>query len=521
MKLITINNNNLKLLYDFTQNKLPNTFRYFNSRSINIIKNHIVTIVGIVDELPIAYGHIDNEYNINWLGICVLKEFHGNGYGKKILNYLINYIYSNNISNIQLSVDIDNYIAINLYLKNKFKIQKINKTNYIMTLNKSIELPVSIGEALDKLTILDIKMKKITDQRKSDVEKEFLLLNSQLDEYKNKYIFFYDILVNINEEIWDMQDLFRATKDNQQQNKLCIKIIQENDNRFRVKKKINNLTNSDLKEQKGYIPKTAFVLSHLGLGDNIIFIGAVRYLSTCYDKVIVVCKNINVNNVKLFYSDDSDIEMFTIDHHLTSSSIIINQFKEKYKNHLNPNNLDIYTCGPCQIINKTAIPVKNNIPFNFYMDCNIDYKYFWKYFYIPESVESKELFNKLNTNYLFIHNIASTGEVFTINYIEKNFNIDRNKILIINPNKNLYNQEHQFYNLAQIFINLPLIYYVDTIINADKLFLTDSSFLCLSLNLSIKTKNCYYYSRGNSYSHLFKDEILLKKLNKPIFQSIK
>lgn len=253
------------------------------------------------------------------------------------------------------------------------------------------------------------------------------------------------------------------------------------------------------------------------MGDNIIFIGAVRYLSTCYDKVIVVCKNINVNNVKLFYSDDSDIEMFTIDHHLTSSSIIINQFKEKYKNHLNPNNLDIYTCGPCQIINKTAIPVKNNIPFNFYMDCNIDYKYFWKYFYIPESVESKELFNKLNTNYLFIHNIASTGEVFTINYIEKNFNIDRNKILIINPNKNLYNQEHQFYNLAQIFINLPLIYYVDTIINADKLFLTDSSFLCLSLNLSIKTKNCYYYSRGNSYSHLFKDEILLKKLNKPIF----
>ena len=67
---------------------MPDTFRYFNSRSINIIKNHIVTIVGIVDELPIAYGHIDNEYNINWLGICVLKEFHGNGYGKKILNYV-------------------------------------------------------------------------------------------------------------------------------------------------------------------------------------------------------------------------------------------------------------------------------------------------------------------------------------------------------------------------------------------------------------------------------------------------
>jgi len=520
MELIVINNNNLKLLYDFTHNKLPDTFRYFNSRSINIIKNHIVTIVGIVDELPIAYGHIDNEYNINWLGICVLKEFHGNGYGKKILNYLINYIYFNNIPNIQLSVDIDNYIAINLYLKNKFKIKKINKSNYIMTLNKSIELPVSIGEALDKLTILDIKMKKITDQRKSDVEKEFLLLHSQLDEYKNKYIFFYDILMNINEEIWDMQDLFRETKDKQEKNKLCIKIIKENDNRFRVKKKINNLTNSELKEQKGYSPKTAFVLSHLGLGDNITFIGAVRYLSTCYDKVIVVCKNKNIINVKSFYSDDPDIEIFQIDDHLISSSIIINQFKEKYKNHLNPNNLDLYLCGS-HLINKKPFPNKNSIPFNFYLDCNIDYKYFWKYFYIAECKKSKELFNKLNTNYVFIHNTASTGEVFTTNNIEKSFNIDRNNILIINPNKNIYNQEHKFHNLAQLFINLPLIYYVDTITNADKLFLTDSSFFCLSLNLSIKTKDCYYYSRGDSYNHLFNDKDFLKKLKKPFFQNIK
>ena len=144
--------------------------------------------------------------------------------------------------------------------------------------------------------------------------------------------------MNINEEIWDMQDLFRETKDKQEQNKLCIKIIKENDNRFRVKKKINNLTNSELKEQKGYIPKTAFVLSHLGLGDNITFIGAVRYLSTCYDKVIVVCKNKNVNNVKLFYSDDPDIEIFQIDDHLITTSAIINNFKEK----LNINNLTLH-----------------------------------------------------------------------------------------------------------------------------------------------------------------------------------
>jgi hypothetical protein len=64
-------------------------------------------------------------------------------------------------------------------------------------------------------------------------------------------------------------------------------------------------------------------------------------------------------------------------------------------------------------------PHPNSIPFNFYIDCNIDYKYFWEYFHIAECKESKELFNKLNTDYIFVHNISSTGEVFSVNYIEK------------------------------------------------------------------------------------------------------
>ena len=44
---------------------------------------------------------------------------------------------------------------------------------------------------------------------------------------------------------------------------------------------------------------------------------------------------------------------------------------------------------------------------------------------------------------------------------------------------------------------------------------------CSQYEEIVKTKDCYYYSRGGSYNHLFNDEILLKKLNKPIFQSIK
>ena len=126
----------------------------------------------------------------------MLDVYQGNGYGKQILSYLLNYIKTNNINNVQLSVDIDNYKALNLYLKNDFQISEITNKYYIMKYNDFIELPVSMGEALDKLTILNIKI-KINDDRKFDVEKEYNLLNSKLIEHKNNYIFYYNILLSL------------------------------------------------------------------------------------------------------------------------------------------------------------------------------------------------------------------------------------------------------------------------------------------------------------------------------------
>ena len=48
----------------------------------------------------------------------------------------------------------------------------------------SIDLPVSLGEALDKLSILDIKLDKIKDERKKDVEKEYNILYENLKIYQ-------------------------------------------------------------------------------------------------------------------------------------------------------------------------------------------------------------------------------------------------------------------------------------------------------------------------------------------------
>jgi hypothetical protein len=39
------------------------TFRYYNTRSLDVIKNHLYTILILKDDFPVAYGHLDKEEN--------------------------------------------------------------------------------------------------------------------------------------------------------------------------------------------------------------------------------------------------------------------------------------------------------------------------------------------------------------------------------------------------------------------------------------------------------------------------
>ena len=177
----------------------------------------------------------------------------------------------------------------------------------------TLELPVSFGEALDKLSILEIKLDKIHDDRKKDVQVEYdILLDKLKDNFTDDSKYHYKILKDVNLLIWEMQDVFRDSKDDKEKNELCIKIIDDNDRRFRIKSKLNVLFNSHLREQKGYKKKKAFVLSHLGLGDCLTFSGAVRFLSTHYDEVKVVCKEKYHQNLKLIYHDDPSITFHVV-----------------------------------------------------------------------------------------------------------------------------------------------------------------------------------------------------------------
>lgn len=327
MTIVELNDSNINYLIDFLKNDFPTTFRYFNNKtSRQIIENHFKTLLYIDNNIPIGYAHIDYDI-INdkyWFGICVLSEHRGKGIGKQLIIKILEYFTSSNIDTLHLTVDKMNIDAYNLYLKNGFKIQRETNNIYIMSLLKSniLYLPVSFGEAVDKLTILDIKMNKILDSRKYDVEIEYNRLQSELTPLIEPIRFYYDALKMINLEIWEDQDTFRYSSNENEKTQICKKIIEDNDARFRIKNKINYILQSHLKEQKGYNQKIFTINYSTSKEHNIALNSIIKYQSIFNDKVVINCNYNLINTLQEYYKYDPSIEItYNTDINITTEYI--------------------------------------------------------------------------------------------------------------------------------------------------------------------------------------------------------
>jgi len=169
-----------------------------------------------------------------------------------------------------------------------------------------LTLPVSIGEAIDKLTILHIKCDKITDERNLDVQKEYDILYENLKEFIVKYNTLYNSMKKINLLIWDQMDILRdGTTSNEDYMKLCRECIESNDIRFRIKNKINLISKSTLKEQKSY--KVNRLVIHLNCDEQYLdlFIEPIKYLSYIYDEIIIQSSNNPDKIINIFDYDNT------------------------------------------------------------------------------------------------------------------------------------------------------------------------------------------------------------------------
>ena len=172
-----------------------------------------------------------------------------------------------------------------------------------------ISLPVSLGESIDKLTILHIKCDKITDRRKIDVQKEYDILYENLKGFIVKFDELYCSMKKINLIIWHQMDVLRdGTTSDEDYMKLCKECIESNDIRFRIKNKINLISNSALKEQKSY--KVNRLVIQLNCHEQCfdLFIEPIKYFSYIYDEIIIQSSNNIVDKIKECFDYDNTIK---------------------------------------------------------------------------------------------------------------------------------------------------------------------------------------------------------------------
>jgi hypothetical protein len=363
----------------------------------------------------------------------------------------------------------------------------------------TITLPVSLGEALDKLTIVDIKLQKITDEaRKAHCATEFSVLEKELRKYVDRFAYYYKLLREINLEIWDLQDNFHGKDvDPATAAAICKKILEENDRRFRVKAKLNHAAASTLREQKGYAEKRAFVYTHLGLGDMFWMNGAVRYLATAFDEVVVVCKEHNLKNVGPMYSDDPSIKILPI-----ADDYVLQPFQVR-RAILEAQGFTVFSCGY-----HTEEPRIYEFPHSFYDDMSMARDIRTRYFHVPsfqEGVDLLKTVRSVSQEYVIVHQQASTKRLPIWGHIAEQMGTEQIPILDINENH--YAEDHPFYTIAQVVVGKPLLHYKELLENAAEIHLLESSLYCFASHLdlsTVKRRVCYdAYDHSNERLGIF------------------
>tara|TARA_R100001463_G_scaffold23673_1_gene56580 strand:+ start:159 stop:530 length:372 start_codon:yes stop_codon:yes gene_type:complete len=117
-----------------------------------------------------------------------------------------------------------------------------------------MKIEVSNGEIVDKLTILEIKLRNSDcDKKSKQIVKEMMYLSPIVGEL-NVPIEMIDNLRVVNQKLWDVEDALRVHEYNKDFGdefvKLARSVYHTNDARFYHKSVINDLTNSDLTEEK-------------------------------------------------------------------------------------------------------------------------------------------------------------------------------------------------------------------------------------------------------------------------------
>lgn len=232
-------------------------------------------------------------------------------------------------------------------------------------------------------------------------------------------------------------------------------------------------------------------------------IGALRFLSTIYNKIYFLCKYKYHDDIKRFF-ENSNIVCVPF-----NENNEVGEIYDILEYAYNAN--DILVCGSCQkkyfrgqITNKKLldyIPIDKGymIDFDtidtskdddykviegFYRDLNLNLTYFFEYFSCPSTKESLEYYKlvKKYDNIIFIQLVCSDGRKLNITQLLEKYLHDKNSIIVC-CNSNIYDIQNKTddivekYNICQrILDNSKIINYNDIILNSNEIYIIDSCF---------------------------------------------
>ena len=122
---------------------------------------------------------------------------------------------------------------------------------------KIINVPISVGELIDKMSILEIKKDKLKNLKLKNILKELSFLRAVIEKnsiFIPDEIFFQ--LKSINLKLWDIEDKIRIKEKNKEFDNEFIELARSvylnNDRRSETKKELNIMFNSEIIEEKSY-----------------------------------------------------------------------------------------------------------------------------------------------------------------------------------------------------------------------------------------------------------------------------
>jgi hypothetical protein len=273
----------------------------------------------------------------------------------------------------------------------------------------------------------------------------------------------------------------------------------------------NSIDNDDIKKKYFYnliniindklsskINNTIYFISNLNITDNIQNIILIRYISLFYKNIYVIIKKDQYDNNKIIYEDDITIQLVPIGSPLEIYSIACKNFINTI-NHEH----DIIVLGDMQKyfsskINNTFFLEYSKYIYNIDIYTNPINNIPYYFFYLNSSNISNELYSLINEyKIIFIHTKAGNREII----LDLNEYINNDNYIIISVNKNIYPKTHKFFYIANYYINLPILYYIQIIKKSYIIKVIDSCFSklinILFLNKYIDNNNIEIIDRNN------------------------